>query len=114
MDDLVEGLIRMMNNAEGYIGPVNLGNPGEYSMLQLARMVIELTGSSSKIIHLPRPKDDPSQRRPDITLAKEKLGWQPTVGLREGLRRTIEHFAALNLDRFRRPTNHTAHKSSDL
>ena len=93
VDDLVEGMIRMMNTDDAFIGPVNIGNPGEFTMLELANKVIELTGSNSKIIHLPLPQDDPLQRKPDITLAKEKLNnWHPEVKLEEGLKKTIEYF----------------------
>jgi UDP-glucuronate decarboxylase len=91
IDDLVEGMIRMMD-APDFIGPVNLGNPDEFTMLELARMAIELSKSSSTLVHMPLPPDDPTRRRPDITLARERLGWQPKVPLREGLARTIEHF----------------------
>lgn len=95
VDDLVEGMVRMMGT-EDFIGPVNIGNPVEFTMLELAEKVIILTGSKSKIIHLPLPADDPKQRRPDITLAKEKLnGWMPKVRLAEGLKETIEYFRGL-------------------
>ncbi len=120
VDDLIEGFIRMMNNSTpgsdqdgAFIGPVNLGNPGEFTIKQLAELVIELTGASSKLVHLPLPADDPTQRRPDITLAKERLGWEPTVALRAGLAKTIDYFKSVDLSHFRRPTDHTAHKSSD-
>jgi UDP-glucuronate decarboxylase len=93
VDDLVEGMIRMMNSADGFLGPVNIGNPNEFTMLELAQAVIELTDSNSKIIHLPLPQDDPKQRQPDITLAKAKLeGWEPTIELKEGLIKTIAYF----------------------
>ena len=93
VDDLVEGMIRMMNTEDGFTGPVNIGNPGEFTMLELAEKVIELTGSKSKIIFQPLPQDDPRQRKPDITLAQEKLnGWQPNIQLTEGLQRTIDYF----------------------
>jgi len=91
IDDLVEGLIRMMD-APDFVGPVNLGNPDEFTMLELARLAIELSASSSSISYKPLPPDDPTRRRPDITLARERLGWEPKVPLREGLARTIEHF----------------------
>ena len=91
VDDLIEGMVRMME-AEDFTGPVNLGNPGEFTMLELAEKVIRLTGSQSRMVHEPLPGDDPAQRRPVIDLAKEKLGWQPTVELEEGLRRTIAYF----------------------
>ncbi|MDR1742753.1 MAG: SDR family oxidoreductase [Dysgonamonadaceae bacterium] len=92
VDDLIEGMIRMMNNDKGFIGPVNIGNPGEFTMLELAEKVIQLTHSKSKITFLPLPQDDPKQRQPDISLAKQVLNWQPTVKLDEGLLKTIEHF----------------------
>lgn len=93
VDDLVEGMIRMMNSDDSFLGPVNIGNPYEFTMLELAQEVIELTGSTSKIIHLPLPQDDPKQRQPDISLAKEKLqGWEPKTQLREGLIKTIAYF----------------------
>jgi len=91
VDDLVEGALRMME-AENFIGPVNLGNPEEFTMLELAETVIRLTGSRSQIRHLPLPADDPTQRCPDITLAREKLDWQPAIRLEEGLARTIAYF----------------------
>jgi UDP-glucuronate decarboxylase len=91
-DDLVEGFIRLMNADDSVTGPVNIGNPGEFTMLELAERVLRLTGSKSKLIHFPLPEDDPKQRRPDITKAKELLGWAPTVALEEGLARTISYF----------------------
>lgn len=91
VDDLVEGMMRMMN-AEGFTGPVNLGNPEEYTILDFAKKIIAMTGSRSKIIHQPLPSDDPTQRQPDISLANEKLKWQPRVSVDEGLKRTIEYF----------------------
>jgi UDP-glucuronate decarboxylase len=92
VDDMVDGIIRMMNTPKGFTGPVNLGNPSEVSILKLARLIIDLTSSSSKIVLKPLPQDDPERRRPDITLAQEKLGWKPTVELETGIRRTIEYF----------------------
>jgi UDP-glucuronate decarboxylase len=91
VDDLIEGLVRMME-APDFIGPVNLGNPDEFTMLELAAMAIELSRSSSKLTFKPLPPDDPTRRRPDITVARERLGWQPKIPLREGLAHTIEHF----------------------
>jgi len=91
-DDLVEGFIRLMNADDTVTGPVNIGNPGEFTMLELAERVLRLTGSQSKLIHFPLPEDDPKQRRPDISKAKELLGWAPTVALEEGLARTIAYF----------------------
>lgn len=93
VSDLVNGMIRMMGTDDSFTGPINIGNPGEFTMLELANEIIDITGSNSKIIHMPLPKDDPTQRQPDITLAKEKLdGWEPKVPLREGLIKTIEYF----------------------
>jgi UDP-glucuronate decarboxylase len=93
VDDLVEGMIRMMNSDDSFLGPVNIGNPHEFTMLELAQAVIELTGSNSEIVHMPLPQDDPKQRQPDISLAKEKLqGWEPKIQLREGLITTIAYF----------------------
>ena len=94
-DDLVEGFLRLMDSPSEVTGPVNLGNPGEFTMIELAEQVLKLTGSRSKIIHMPLPQDDPRQRRPDITLAKAKLGWEPKVPLAEGLKLTIEYFKQL-------------------
>ncbi|MEX0326410.1 MAG: UDP-glucuronic acid decarboxylase family protein [Puniceicoccaceae bacterium] len=91
VDDLVEGFIRLMN-CEDFTGPVNIGNPGEFTILELAEAVIKLTGSKSKVIYEPLPQDDPLQRQPNIELAREKLGWEPKVHLEEGLERTIEYF----------------------
>jgi UDP-glucuronate decarboxylase len=103
-DDLIEGMIRMMNNAEDFIGPINLGNPDEFTILELARLVIELTGSRSKIIHKDLPVDDPVRRQPDITLAQEKLGWKPNTPLREGLKKTIAWFRTIRWEEYRAPT----------
>jgi UDP-glucuronate decarboxylase len=103
-DDLVEGFVRMMNCSDDFVGPVNIGNPGEFTIRELAELVIELTGTKSKIIKKPIPPDDPSRRRPDIRLAKEKLGWEPTIPLREGLQKTISWFKSINLDHYRPPT----------
>jgi UDP-glucuronate decarboxylase len=104
VDDLVEAIIRMMNAPDDFVGPVNIGNPVEFTMLDLARQVIELTGSRSKLVHRPLPPDDPTQRQPDIRLARERLGWEPTVPLRDGLMKTIDYFRGLNLGAFRPPT----------
>lgn len=93
VDDLVEGMIRMMNSRDGFVGPVNVGNPGEFTMLELAQQVIDLTGTKSKIIHMPLPQDDPLQRQPVIDLAKKELnGWEPKIPLKEGLVKTIAYF----------------------
>jgi UDP-glucuronate decarboxylase len=92
VDDLVEGLVRLMESEEDVTGPINLGNPGEFSIKELAEKVVAMTGSGSKIVYQPLPEDDPTQRQPDITRAKEKLGWEPKVALDEGLPRAIEYF----------------------
>ncbi|NJD90988.1 MAG: SDR family oxidoreductase [Geobacter sp.] len=94
VSDLVEGIIRMME-CDNFIGPVNLGNPAETTILEFAEKIIRLTGSSSKVIFKPLPADDPKQRQPDITLSGTKLGWQPTVPVEDGLKKTIDYFAAL-------------------
>ena len=92
VDDLIEGLIRMMNGPDSFVGPVNLGRPEEFTILQLAEVIIKLCASKSKVIFEPLPQDDPLQRCPDITLAKEQLQWQPTINLEQGLKKTIEYF----------------------
>jgi UDP-glucuronate decarboxylase len=92
VDDLIDAMLAMMDSPAGFTGPVNIGNPGEFSMLELAETIIRLTGSSSKIVFRPLPEDDPRQRRPDISLAREHLGWTPKVALEEGLLRTIRYF----------------------
>jgi UDP-glucuronate decarboxylase len=103
-DDLVEGMIRMMNAPDDCIGPVNIGNPGEFTIRQLAELTLELVGSTSRLIEKPLPVDDPERRKPDITLARTRLGWEPQVPLREGLARTIDWFRAVDLASFRAPT----------
>jgi UDP-glucuronate decarboxylase len=103
-DDLVEGLIRLMNAPDEVIGPINLGNPDEFTILQLAEKVIELTGSRSKLIHEALPEDDPTRRQPDITLATRLLDWRPTVKLSEGLKDTIAWFKSINVQQYRPPT----------
>lgn len=103
-DDLVEGIIRMMNGPDDFHGPVNLGNPVEFTIRELAEEVIRLTGSKSKLVQRPLPADDPTQRQPNIELAKAKLGWEPKVELREGLEKTIHYFRNINLDHYRPPT----------
>jgi UDP-glucuronate decarboxylase len=95
VDDLIEGFVRMMASPRGVTGPVNLGNPGEFTMLELAELVLELTGSKSELVKLPLPEDDPKQRRPDISLAKDTLGWNPSIELRAGLTSTITYFRNL-------------------
>jgi UDP-glucuronate decarboxylase len=92
VDDLIEGMLRLMASDADFTGPVNIGNPGEFSMLELAELVLKLTNSRSKLKHLPLPQDDPKQRRPDITLAKHKLDWTPHIPLEEGLKQTIQYF----------------------
>jgi len=95
VDELIDGLIRLMSSGDDFVGPVNLGNPTEFTILEAAQKVIELTGSRSKIVFRPLPQDDPMQRKPDITLAKEKLGWEPKISLEEGLKKTIAYFDEL-------------------
>jgi UDP-glucuronate decarboxylase len=94
-EDLIEGMVRMMNSRPDFTGPVNIGNPGEFTIRELAEKVIALTGSSSSLIYRPLPEDDPLQRKPDISLARKELGWEPTVMLDEGLERTTEYFRTL-------------------
>lgn len=95
VDDLVEGMMRLMHTPKGFTGPVNIGNPNEFTMLELAENIIDITGSSSKLTYKPLPQDDPKQRQPDISLAKEQLNWEPQVQLREGLKKTIDYFDTL-------------------
>lgn len=95
VDDLIEAFIRLMNTSDDFTGPVNTGNPNEFTIRELAEMVIELSGSSSELIFEPLPSDDPMQRQPDISLAKETLGWEPKIQLEEGLKKTIAYFDAL-------------------
>ena len=94
VDDLIEGMVRLMATEDGFTGPVNVGNPHEFTMLELAQTVIRLTGSKSQLSFQPLPQDDPKQRKPDISLAQARLGWQPTVQLEEGIGKTIAYFAA--------------------
>jgi UDP-glucuronate decarboxylase len=103
-DDLIEAMVRMMNGPDDFIGPVNIGNPGEFTILELAQLVLELTGSKSKLVYKPLPADDPTQRQPDITLARQHLGWEPKVPLREGLAKTIEWFRSIDMSHYRAPT----------
>lgn len=105
-DDMVEGIIRAMNAPDDFTGPVNLGNPEEFTIRELAELVIELTGAPSKLSFRAALPDDPARRQPDITLARQRLGWQPTVPLREGLRRTIEWFRSIDISHYRPPTPH--------
>jgi len=95
VDDLIDGFVRMMNSKQGFTGPVNMGNPDEFTILELAQKVIDIIGSQSKIIHKPLPSDDPRQRKPDITLAKQELGWEPKVKLKDGLVKAIGYFENL-------------------
>jgi UDP-glucuronate decarboxylase len=95
VDDLIEGFLKLMDAPDGVTGPINIGNPGEFTIRQLAEIVIEMTGSRSEIVQMPLPQDDPLQRRPDITKARDVLGWQPTIPLRQGLERTIDYFKTL-------------------
>ncbi len=95
VDDLIDGIIRMMNNGANHIGPVNIGNPCEFTMLELAEQTLKLTGSKSKLIHKPLPSDDPKQRKPDISLAKKILDWEPKVSLEDGLKETINYFKTI-------------------
>jgi UDP-glucuronate decarboxylase len=95
VDDLVRGLMALMDSRDGFTGPVNIGNPVEFTIEELANLVLELTGSRSKLVRHPLPSDDPTQRRPDITLARQELGWTPTIALRDGLAPTIDYFRRL-------------------
>lgn len=97
IDDFIEGMVRMMDSRDDFIGPVNIGNPGEFTILELAEKVIKLTNSKSKIIFQPLPFDDPKQRKPDITLAKKELGWAPCIPLDEGLKRIISYFKSVDI-----------------
>ena len=101
IDDLIEGMIRMMETEDDFTGPVNLGNPNEFSIQELAKKIIAMTGSSSKIVFKSLPNDDPKQRQPDITLARKKLGWEPTIELEDGLSRMIEYFKAVSYTHLR-------------
>ena len=93
-----------MNGSDEFVGPVNIGNPGEFTIRELAELVIELTGSKSKMVERPLPADDPTQRQPDIALAKKHLSWEPEVALRDGLKKTIDWFQSIDLDDYRAPT----------
>jgi len=103
-DDLIDGMMRMMAAPDDFVGPVNIGNPGEFTIRELADLTVQLCGSSSEIGHRPLPVDDPERRRPDIALARDRLGWEPTIPLREGLARTIAWFQTVNLADYRPPT----------
>jgi UDP-glucuronate decarboxylase len=98
VDDLIDGFVRLMASADSVTGPINLGNPGEFTMLELAQLVLDGVGSRSKIVHRPLPQDDPKQRRPDISKAQDVLGWAPRVALKDGLKRTVEYFEGLLKD----------------
>lgn len=104
VDDLVDGIIRMMDGPDDFIGPVNLGNPDEFTIKQLAEQVIAQTGARSRLIHKPLPADDPMQRQPVIDLAKRRLGWEPRVRLKDGLARTIDYFRSIDMSQYRAPT----------
>jgi UDP-glucuronate decarboxylase len=104
VDDLIEGFIRMMNGPDDFVGPVNLGNPGEFTIKELAEIVLEMTASKSRIVYRPPLADDPAQRQPVIDLARRKLDWEPTVSLRDGLQKTIDYFRSVDIDSFRAPT----------
>lgn len=95
VDDLLEGMIRLMNSPDSFTGPVNMGNPGEFTILELAEKVISITGSKSKIVHQPLPADDPLQRQPDISMARNEFGWEPKIALEDGLLKTIEYFKTI-------------------
>lgn len=103
-DDLVEGFIRLMNSPDDITGPINMGNPGEYTIKELAEMTLELVGSKSKLVYGPLPADDPTRRQPDITLAKKHLDWEPKIPLREGLQKTIDWFKTIDPEQYRPPT----------
>jgi UDP-glucuronate decarboxylase len=103
VDDLMDGLVRFMNTADEVTGPINIGNPTEFTMLELAALIVDLIGSRSRIVHRPRPQDDPRQRRPDISKADDLLGWAPQTELRDGLIKTIEYFEELLKDETIRP-----------
>ncbi len=103
-DDLCEGIIRLMNSPDDLIEPVNIGNPGEYTIGELAKMIVELTESSSELVYRPLPADDPTRRQPNIDRAKRHLDWEPQIGLREGLTKTIEWFKTIDAEQFRPPT----------
>jgi UDP-glucuronate decarboxylase len=104
VDDLIDAIVLAMNAPDTFVGPVNIGNPDEFTIKQLAEMVLEMTGSRSKIVKRPAVADDPAQRQPDIRLAKSKLGWEPKVGLREGLKKTIAYFKGIDFGQYRAPT----------
>jgi UDP-glucuronate decarboxylase len=104
VDDMIDGFLAMMNGPDDFVGPVNLGNPSEFTIRQLAEMIIRMTGASSRIVNRSLPADDPMQRKPDITLASQRLRWQPRVALEQGLAKTIDYFRGIDMDSFRAPT----------
>ena len=104
VDDLIDAFLAHMAAPDSCVGPINMGNPDEFTMRELAELVVELTGSSSSIVHAPLPEDDPRQRQPDLAVAKRELGWAPKVRLRDGLSRTVAYFESIRLDDFRAPT----------
>ncbi len=104
VDDLIDGMMKLMNGPDDFIGPVNIGNPDEFTIMQLAELVCEVSGSKCKFVHKPLPADDPLQRKPDITLARQKLGWEPRIKLRDGLRKTVDYFRSIDFSQFRAPT----------
>jgi len=95
VDDLIEGFVRMMQSPANFVGPINMGNPGEFTMLELAEKVLKLVGGKSKLAFHPLPADDPKQRQPNITLARNQLGWEPKVALDDGLKETVAYFKRL-------------------
>ncbi len=103
-DELIEGMLRMMAGPDDFIGPVNIGNPGEFTIRELAELVIKLTGARSKLIFSPKPADDPTQRKPDISLARKHLDWEPKIQLEEGLKKTIDWFRSIEMQDYRPPT----------
>jgi UDP-glucuronate decarboxylase len=104
VDDLVEAMMRMMNGPDSFVGPVNIGNPTEFTIRELAELVIELTGARSTLVAKPLPADDPTQRQPDLTLARKHLGWEPRTPLRDGLAKTIAYFKSIRIEDYRPPT----------
>lgn len=112
VSDLIDGLCKMMEQ-DDVIGPINIGNPVEFTVKQLAELTVKLTKSESKIVYMPLPGDDPKQRKPDITKAINHLSWEPTVELEEGLKKTIDYFKDLDLRNYKKPTSHTAHKNTE-
>merc|ERR1712113_77884 len=111
VDDLIEGFLRLMDQEET-VGPMNIGNPHEFTMKELAEIVLDVTKSDSKIVYLPLPGDDPKQRKPDITQAKAILDWEPKVQLREGIEKTVEYFRRLALRQYKKPTPQDAHMAT--